>query len=182
MAQDMDIFKEAAAFDEVPQTDSDSKNNHKKSNRRVSDRLLVVLIVFVAVSQVVAMFFVVKSHRIECRYIKSQRLSPLVYVGEKSSGDTDYPNAAVTNENTSAVPENTPPTTAAASVQSELVNINTASLDELMKLQGIGEKKAQAIIDYRKENGNFRTVEELTNVSGIGEKTLEKNMDIITVD
>ena len=61
------------------------------------------------------------------------------------------------------------------------ININTASLEALMSLTGIGEVKAQAIIDYRNENGPFRSVEELVNVSGIGEKTLDKLRDQITV-
>lgn len=72
-------------------------------------------------------------------------------------------------------------TTAAAADSNGKININTASLDELMGLDGVGEKKAQAIIDYRYENGRFNSVEELTNVNGIGEKTFEKNRDRITV-
>ena len=61
------------------------------------------------------------------------------------------------------------------------ININTASLEALMSLTGIGEVKAQAIIDYRNEKGPFRSIEELVNVSGIGEKTLDKIRDQITV-
>lgn len=61
------------------------------------------------------------------------------------------------------------------------VNINTANVDELMKLEEIGEKKALAIIEYREKNGRFRTPEEITNVSGIGEGILEKNINRIIV-
>jgi len=64
----------------------------------------------------------------------------------------------------------------------KLININTASASELCELQGIGEKKAQAIIDYRNENGGFVTIEEIMNVSGIGEKTFQNIKDKITVD
>ncbi|WP_072281252.1 ComEA family DNA-binding protein [Rappaport israeli] len=54
------------------------------------------------------------------------------------------------------------------------VNINTATLDELMMLKGIGEVKAQAIIEYREANGDFTALEELTNVSGIGSAIYER--------
>ena len=65
--------------------------------------------------------------------------------------------------------------------QKTKININTASDEELQTLYGIGPVKAQAIIDYRNENGFFHTVEELINVPGIGPKTLEKIRDQITV-
>ena len=57
---------------------------------------------------------------------------------------------------------------------SELININTAPASELVKLRGIGEVKAAAIVEYRRINGNFKTVQDIMNVSGIGEKTFEK--------
>jgi competence protein ComEA len=62
----------------------------------------------------------------------------------------------------------------------ELVNINTASLDELNALPGIGPTTAQKIIDYRDENGEFSTIEDIMNVSGIGPATFEDIKDLIT--
>lgn len=62
-----------------------------------------------------------------------------------------------------------------------IVNINTATVRELKKLDGIGRVTAQAIIDYRTENGEFTTVDELINVKGIGEAKLEKIRDHVTV-
>ena len=62
----------------------------------------------------------------------------------------------------------------------ELVNINTATLDELNALPGIGPTTAQKIIDYRTENGGFSTIEDIMNVSGIGPATFEDLKDLIT--
>ena len=62
-----------------------------------------------------------------------------------------------------------------------LIDINTATAEELQTLPGIGEKRAADIIADREANGPFRIVEELTRVSGIGEGTLEGLIDYITV-
>ena len=62
-----------------------------------------------------------------------------------------------------------------------LVNINTASLDELKKLPGIGDIKAEAIIAYREEAGRFDSIEDIMNVSGIKDSSYEQIKDYIKV-
>lgn len=62
-----------------------------------------------------------------------------------------------------------------------LININTADINELTKIPGIGEVKAKSIIAYRTESGLFKTIEDIKNVSGIGDATFEKIKDYITV-
>jgi len=62
-----------------------------------------------------------------------------------------------------------------------LVNINTALSTELQTLNGIGPSKAQAIIDYRNQNGPFQKIEDIQNVSGIGDATFNNIKDFITV-
>ena len=61
------------------------------------------------------------------------------------------------------------------------ININTATVEELQILPGIGEALAQRIVDYRESNGDFQTIEELMNVSGIGEKKFDNIKEFITV-
>jgi competence protein ComEA len=69
----------------------------------------------------------------------------------------------------------------APALPEDLININTATLEELNSLPGIGPVLAQSIIDYRDENGDFLSIEEIMNVSGIGESTFEAIQDLITV-
>ena len=61
------------------------------------------------------------------------------------------------------------------------VNINTATVEELKTLKGIGEKKAEAIIEYRKQNGSFKNKEELMKVRGIGKKLYESFQERVIV-
>ena len=60
------------------------------------------------------------------------------------------------------------------------ININTATLEELMSINGLGEAKAKAIIKDREENGYFKIIDDLLNVSGIGEALFEKIKEYIT--
>jgi len=62
-----------------------------------------------------------------------------------------------------------------------MININKATVEELMTIPGIGQTKAQSIVDYRNENGKFKSVDELTNITGIGAKTLEKLRDKVDI-
>lgn len=70
---------------------------------------------------------------------------------------------------------------AGASVASDLVNINTANASELQTLSGIGPSMAQSIIDERTQNGPFTSIDDLMRVSGIGEKKFAKIKDCICV-
>lgn len=83
--------------------------------------------------------------------------------------------APATTTPTPAATTTTPKTT------SGLININTAGLAELDTLPGIGPAYAQAIIDYRNQNGLFVSVEDLDKVKGIGPKTLDKLRPLITI-
>ena len=69
----------------------------------------------------------------------------------------------------------------AVNPQHDVVNINTADAQTLTKLKGIGLKKAEAILAWRKANGSFKTVDQLAEVKGIGSKTLEANRQQIRI-
>lgn len=77
------------------------------------------------------------------------------------------------------LPQN-PPADAKAAVALP-VNLNTATVEQLEKLPGVGPKTALRIIEYRQKNGGFKKVEELMNVQGIGEKSFLKMKQQLTV-
>ena len=66
-------------------------------------------------------------------------------------------------------------------IQNEKVSINTATIDELQKIPGIGASKANDIISYREKNGSFNTIEDIKQVSGIGDALFEKIKDNINI-
>ena len=65
--------------------------------------------------------------------------------------------------------------------QTQKIDINTADKEQLMTLSGIGEAKAESIIRYRAEHGNFAQIEDITNVDGIGESLFQKIKEYIYV-
>ena len=68
-----------------------------------------------------------------------------------------------------------------SSSNTDVININTANKEQLMKISGVGKTKAEAIISYREKNGDFKKKEEITKVHGIGKATFEKIKDKIEV-
>lgn len=98
-----------------------------------------------------------------------------------STGESTSASVAVPEEPVISSEKSSPDTVSEQENKSGLVNINTATAEQLMTLKGIGEVKSQAIIDYRNKNGAFRNIEQLLFVKGIGEKTLDKIRDHITV-
>lgn len=79
------------------------------------------------------------------------------------------------------VADPTPVPTKTVFVPDTLVDLNTASLDDLTGLPGIGDAKAQAILDYRAEHGLFRRIEDVMNVRGIGEGIFQQLEPYVTV-
>jgi competence protein ComEA len=90
---------------------------------------------------------------------------------EESSSSSKTEN---TSTKTSTTQDNT-------TEESKLVSINTATSDELQTISGIGKSKAEAIINYRTQNGSFKSIEDIKNVSGIGDSLFEKIKDYITI-
>ncbi len=62
------------------------------------------------------------------------------------------------------------------------VNINTATIEELMSLKGIGEKKAESIVEHREQIGSFTTIEDLKGVKGVGDKIFNTIKHLIVVE
>ena len=66
--------------------------------------------------------------------------------------------------------------------KNNLININTASIQELDNLPGVGQSTANKIVNYREENGKFNSIEDIKNVNGIGEKKYEELKNLISIE
>ena len=66
-------------------------------------------------------------------------------------------------------------------ISNNIVNINTATIEQLKTLNGIGDSKAKSIIEYREQSGGFKSIEDIKNVNGIGEKMFEKIKEQIEI-
>ncbi|UQS82741.1 ComEA family DNA-binding protein [Bombilactobacillus folatiphilus] len=82
------------------------------------------------------------------------------------------------NQSTSAVGGDT---TASMGANSKSINLNSATSEELQQVNGLGPKKADAIVQYRQDHGTFSSVNDLTKVKGIGDKTVESLKDQLSV-
>ena len=207
----MRVFVVDNGFEIFEYPDYDEKDSQSaEKSRTVNKTELVKIIIGIAILLVcsVNLFFTVKMYILQTDYTQ---VKPIVFqdsdlgVADKNNVVVDVPennnvvgttvasqgniniimpqeDEKITERTTVAETTTAEQTTKVSSENEDKININTASAKELMELKGIGEKKAQAIIDYRNENGHFAKIEDITNVSGIGEKTLGNIRDMISVN
>lgn len=103
---------------------------------------------------------------------------PVIY---QKSGEDQPETSIVSDVISSPKPDSEPEPSASSDTATTLINLNTATAEELDTLPGIGPARAQAIINYREEQGEFYTIEQVMEVDGIGEGIFEQIREFITV-
>ncbi|MBA7632201.1 ComE operon protein 1 [subsurface metagenome] len=155
--------------------------------------IIILLIAIIVVGSLVTWSRYSRSQPIEISISPSQELQGEVYIGGAVNNPGFYP--LKTGDSIDDVIRASGGTFAGADTSllklyipevgeeepPQKVNLNRAEAWLLQALPGIGETRAQAIIDYRQQNGQFRNINELTKVEGIGTATCEKIKDLITV-
>ncbi len=152
-----DVIKLAGGF----------KSNAYKNNINLSKKVSDELVIYVFSKYEYSLLNKEKTTQEECTSstynIDNCKDSSMII-----SGNTDTKKADSTNQDSKVE-------------ELKVININTATTLELTTLPGLGEKKAEAIIKYREEHGNFEKIEDIKNVSGIGNSLYESIKDLITV-
>ena len=116
-------------------------------------------------------------------FIGNRSVGEGIYVKTEKSGEADNTagsgaeqDKAIDADDTYDEPEKSPENTI-----SDKININTAGIDELIELPGIGDTLAQRIVAYRKEHGRFDNIGDIMDVKGIGEAKFNAIRDLITI-
>jgi competence protein ComEA len=102
-------------------------------------------------------------------------------VGEQGEQQPLTPSSEIKQEQNQSPGEKANANNEKSAESTKRVNINTAGLVELQNIPGVGEKKAQTIIDYRNKHGAFKKVQDLTKVKGIGTKSFQKMKPFIEI-
>ena len=155
--------------------------------------IIILLVVIIAISGIIAWSRYSPSQPIEISITSGQEWEGMIYVGGAVSNPGFYPLKAgdslqaliqaaggtAGNADLSSLKIYIPQV--GEKIQPQKINLNRAEAWLLEALPGIGEVRAQAIIDYRRQNGLFRNISELTKVAGIGITTCEQIKHLITV-
>ncbi len=153
-----------------------TKNEGKESKRDffLTLSLILMLVAFISVPS----YFMKKDAFIVIKPVQKEDID--VYIGTTEENDTKEEKSAYEKaaETTVTVSENGEGTVTVVFP----LDINSAGIDELLMIKGIGEKTAKNIVDYRKLNGYFFSMDELLNVEGIGEKKLEAFKEYLYID
>ncbi len=102
-------------------------------------------------------------------------------LNSKVSSSLDKSSAVTQKAKTTVASEKKKITSTAAVGKISKIDLNSASVEQLTTLNGIGDKTAKAIVDYRKKNGDFTNVKDLVNVKGIGVATLKKVIPYVSL-
>lgn len=136
--------------------------------------LIIFFLAFLVISSLICLYFIDKESKSSVENpnykVLEQKVADLEKEVEQAKSDDTY--TLVTTQ-TSMFNDD--------SKQTTKININTADSKTLQNITGIGEKKAQDIINYRQQSGGFKSIEEIKNIKGIGDATFEKMKNQITI-
>lgn len=136
--------------------------------------LIIFFLAFLVISSLICLYFIDKES-------KSSVENPNYKVLEQKVADLEKEVEQVKSDDTYTLVTTQTSMFNDDSKQTTKININTADSKTLQNITGIGEKKAQDIINYRQQSGGFKSIEEIKNIKGIGDATFEKMKNQITI-